>query len=52
MHANWSRTDLKRMGKRQLILTSEQVQQIRGALLMRATRTREQSLAQLTVHAT
>jgi hypothetical protein len=45
MHANWSRTDLKRMGKRQLAFTPEQVRQIRAALRQRASRTREHSLA-------
>jgi hypothetical protein len=48
MHANWSRTDLIKMGKRQLALSPQQVQQIRGALLLRATRAREQSLARST----
>lgn len=47
MHANWSRMDLKRMGNRRLTFTPEQVQQIRGALMLRATRAREQSLARL-----
>lgn len=41
MHANWSRTDLIMMGKRQLALTTEQGQQIRGALIRRASRERE-----------
>lgn len=50
MHANWSRTDLKRMGKRQLTLTPEQGQQIRDALMRRANRAREQSLASSNVH--
>ncbi|MGI8960489.1 MAG: hypothetical protein ACR2IV_12140 [Bryobacteraceae bacterium] len=50
MHANWSRTDLKRMGKRQLALTPEQVRQIRDALIQRASRPRKHSLASSTVH--
>jgi hypothetical protein len=50
MHANWSQMDLKRMGKRQLTLTPEQAQQIRGRLIERGRRVREQSLASSTVH--
>jgi hypothetical protein len=50
MHANWSRTDLKRMGKRQLTLTPEQVQQLQGALKQRASRAREHSLPSSAPH--
>jgi hypothetical protein len=50
MHANWSRTDLKRMGKRQLTLTPEQGQQIRDALMLRTNHAGEQSLTSSNAH--
>jgi hypothetical protein len=52
MHPNWSRTDLKMMGKRQLTLTPEQAQQIRAALLLKASRARQQSFTSSSVHVT